>query len=147
VVTSTSGRADCRTKGQLKQATLALGPREALSRTECLASGRGDDLTVHRVDVLLIPALSYHYLVKLKPTAVLFQARTSAGHTAPPGHTLCGGVPRQAIKQGVQAGSTSWVDVMDFYGRYSCDRHDFRIGYRRRGADPTPSPVLKSKLR
>jgi hypothetical protein len=58
---------------------------------------------------------------------------------------LCGSVPRQTIKQGIQVGTASWADVMDFYARYSCDRFDFRIGYRRRGPDPTMSPVLEPK--
>ncbi len=145
VITRPSGKADCRNKAKLPQTTFVLAPRAALSRTECLASGRGDRLTVHRLEVMRIPALSYHYLVKLKPTAVLLSARTSAGHRLPAGHTLCGSVPRQTIKQGVQAGTASWADVMDFYARYSCDRFDFRIGYRKGGPEATKSPIIKPK--
>lgn len=145
VITRPSGKASCRTKAMIGQTTFVLGPRGALSRTECLAGGRGDRLTVHHLDVMRIPALSYHYLVKLKPTAILLPARTSQGHRTPAGHTLCGSVPRQAIKQGVQAGTASWADVMDFYARYSCDRFDFRIGYRRSGPEPKKSPVIQPK--
>jgi len=145
VVTRPSGKANCRSKAMIAQTTFVLGPRAALSRTECLASGRGDRLTVHHLDVMRIPALSYHYLVKLKPTAILLSARTSQGHRTPAGHTLCGSVPRQKIKQGVQAGTATWADVMDFYARYTCDRFDFRIGYRRPGPEPKESPVIKPK--
>lgn len=145
VVTRPSGKANCRTKAMIGQTTFVLGPRGALSRTECIASGRGDHLTVLHVDVMRIPALSYHYLVKLKPTAVLLSTRSSAGHRTPAGHTLCGSVPRQKIKQGVQAGTASWADVMDYYARYSCDRFDFRIGYRRTGPGPIKSPVIEPR--
>ncbi len=143
VITRPSGKASCRNKAMIGQTTFVLGPRGSLSRTECLASGRRDRLTVHHLDVVRIPALSYHYLVKLKPSSILLPPRTSQGHRAPSGHTLCGSVPRQTIKQGVQAGTASWADVMDFYARYSCDRFDFRIGYRRSGPKPSQSPVIK----
>jgi hypothetical protein len=145
VVTRPSGKATCRAMAKIPQTTFVLEPRGALSRTECLAGGRGDLLTVHRLDVLRIPALSYHYLVKLKPTALLLPARTSQGHRPPPNHALCGSVPRQTIKQGVQDGTASWADVMDFYARYSCDRFDFHIGYRRSGPDPAKSPVIEPR--
>lgn len=145
VITHPSGNASCRTKAKLPQTTFVLGPREALSRTECLASGRGDRLTVHRLDVMRIGPLAYHYLVKLKPTAVLLAARTSEGHRPPPGHTPCGSVPRQRIQQAVQSGAATWADVMDFYARYSCERFDFRVGYRRAGPEPKKSPVITPK--
>jgi len=145
VITRPSGKASCRTKAMIPQTTFVLGPRGALGRTECLTTGRGDRLTVHHLDVMRIPALSYHYLVKLKPTAILLSGRTSQGHRTPAGHTLCGSVPRQKIKQGVQSGTSSWADVMDFYARYSCDHFDFRVGYRRSGPNPTQSLVLEPK--
>ncbi len=143
VITRPSGKISCRNKATIAQTTFVLGPRGSLSRTECLATGRTDRLRVHHLDVMRIGALSYHYLVKLKPSSVLLPLRTSGGHRTPSGHTLCGSVPRQTIKQGVQAGTASWADVMDFYARYSCDRFDFRIGYRRSGPKPTKSPVIK----
>lgn len=143
VITQPSGKASCRAKAKLPQTTFVLGPRAALSRTECLASGRGDLLTVHRLDAMRIGGLAYHYLVKLKPKAVLLAARTSEGHRPPAAHTPCGSIPRQRIQQAVQAGTATWADVMDFYARYSCDRFDFRVGYRRSGPAPVKSPVLK----
>jgi hypothetical protein len=143
VITRPSGKASCKNKAMIAQSTFVLGPRGSLSRTECLATGRGDRLTVHRLDVLRIPALSYHYLIKLKPSSILLSPRTSQGHRAPSSHSLCGSVPRQTIKQGVQAGTATWADVMDFYARYSCDRFDFRIGYRRGGPKATKSPIIK----
>jgi hypothetical protein len=33
--------------------------------------------------------------------------------------------------------------VIDFYARYSCDRYDFQVGYRRPGPPAEQSPVLK----
>ncbi len=141
VVTRPSGQTNCRRKARISQPTLVLGPREALSRTECLVTGP-DHLTVHRVEVISVPAISYGYLVKLKPVAVGIPGRVAEGHTLPRGYRRCGGVPRQKIEQAIRSGSARWADVIDFYARYSCDRYDFYVGYRRPGPAPEPSPVL-----
>ena len=142
VVTVPSGSQNCRPKAQLAQPTLVLGPREALSRTECLVKGR-DTLTVRRIEVLLIPAVSAAYLRKLKPVAVGIPARVAEGHRLPRNQRLCGGVPRQRIEQALRSGKATWADVMDFYGRYSCDRYDFEVGYRRPGPAPQKSPIIE----
>jgi hypothetical protein len=144
VVTRPSGQTNCRPKARIPQPTLVLGPREALSRTECLVKGP-DHLTVLRVEVIAIPAISYGYLVKLKPVAVGIPGRVAEGHTLPRGYRRCGGMPRQKIEQAIRSGSARWADVIDFYARYSCDRYDFAVGYRRPGPPPEPSPVLSSE--
>ena len=144
VLTVPSGEHNCRPKAALAQPTLVLGPREALSRTECLVKGR-DHLTIRRIDVMAIPAVSYHYLLKLKPVTVGIPARVAEGHTLPRGYRYCSGVPRQQIEQAIRKGQARWIDVIDFYARYNCDRFDFRVGYRRPGPAPQPSPVLFPK--
>lgn len=143
VDTKPSGLVACRPKAVLPQLTLVLGPREQLERTECLASTR-DFLTVGRIDVLRIPALSYHYLLQLRPVSVGLPPRIAEGHTPPEGHTLCGAIPRQRIEQALRAGDARWIDVIDFYARYSCNHYDFRVGYRRPGEPPKTSPVERT---
>jgi len=143
VDTVPSGRRACHPKAALPQSTLVLAPREQLERTECLAAAR-DFLTVHRIEVLRIPAISYHYLLQLRPVSVGLSPRIAEGHTAAEGHAQCGAIPRQRIEQALGAGDARWVDVIDFYARYPCDRYDFRVGYRRPGDPPTPSPVERT---
>jgi hypothetical protein len=145
VLTDPSGQTNCSPKALLKQPTLVLGPREALSRTECLAGAR-DQLTVRLVEVLAIPELSYDYLLALSPVSIGLPQRVAEGHTLPPGRTPCSRAPRQIIEQAYQDGTASWADVMDFYGRFSCERHVFRLGYRRPGPAPEPRPVLSGKV-
>lgn len=145
VDTAPSGSAPCTPKAQLPQSTLVLGPREALSRTECLAKGR-DKLLIQRVEVMLLPPLSYHYLVTIRPVTLGLSPRVTEGHSLPPAHRYCAGVPRQTIEQALRSGAASWLDVVDFYARHSCDRHEFRPGYRRQGPEPEASPILESTL-
>ena len=90
---------------------------------------------------MAVPALAYHYLVKLRPVAVLGNARVVEGHTLPPNHTPCAGVPRQRIEQAARAGRATWADVIDFYARYSCDRWEYRVGYRRPGPAAKKRPI------
>jgi len=146
VVTEPSGKTNCLPKAHLKQPTLALASREALARTECLAARGGDQLTVHLIEVVRIPELSYHYLRQLKPVAIGLGNRITEGHVIPPGHPTCGGTPRQAIEQGYSSGKASWADVIDFYARSSCERHDFKVGYRRQGPPAEARPVLAGKV-
>ena len=147
VDTQPSGKAACQPKAALPQPTLVLGPREALERTECLSVPTGRDvLTVRRIVAIRIPALSYHYLLGLRPVAVGLPARIAEGHTLPEGHRRCGGIPRQEIEQALRSGEARWIDVIDFYARFSCERRDFPVGYRRPGEPPQPSPVVRSAL-
>jgi hypothetical protein len=143
VDTTPSGSSPCTPKAMLPQSTLVLGPREALSRTECLAKGR-DKLTVQRLEVMLVPPLSYHYLIKVRPGTLGIPQRIADGHSLPPGQRLCAGIPRQTIEQALRSGAASWLDVIDFYARHSCDRQEFRAGHRR--PEPETSPVLQSSL-
>lgn len=145
VDTAPSGSAPCTPKAKLPQTTLVLGPREALSRTECLAKGR-DKLVVQRVEVMLLPPLAFHYLVKIRPVTLGLSPRIAEGHSLPPAHRFCAGVPRQAIEQALRSGTATWLDVIDFYARHGCDRHEFRPGYRRQGPEPEASPILESTL-
>lgn len=146
VVTEPSGKINCLPKAQLKQPTLVLAPREALARTECLAAKGGDQLTVHLIEVVRVPELSYHYLRQLKPVAIGLGNRVTEGHVGLPGHPSCGGTPRQAIEQGYSSGAASFADVIDFYSRNRCERHDFKVGYRRRGPPAEARPVLSGKV-
>lgn len=145
VDTIPSGLANCSPKAVLPQTTMVLGPREALSRTECLAKGV-DRLTVERLEVMEVPPLSYHYLLKVRPVALGLSARISEGHRLPAGRQHCAGAPRQDIEQALRSGAASWFDVIDFYARHSCERHAFYSGYRRVGPPPTVSPILESTL-
>jgi hypothetical protein len=147
VVTEPSGKINCLPKAHLKQPTLVLAPREALARTECLAArGGGDQLTVHLIEVVRVPELSYHYLRQLKPVALGLGNRVTEGHVVLPGRPTCGGTPRQAIEQGYSSGAASFADVIDFYSRNRCERHDFKVGYRRRGPPAEARPVLAGKV-
>lgn len=145
VDTTPSGNSPCAPKAMLPQSTLVLGPREALSRTECLAKHR-DRLVVQRLEVMIVPPLAYHYLVKIKPVTLGIPKRVAEGHTLPASHRYCAGVPRQAIEQAQRSGAATWFDVIDFYARHSCDLHEFRAGHRRQGPQPETSPIVQSSL-
>ncbi len=118
----------CIEKAALPHNAIALSPREVVERTEC---GRGgiDSLIVSRVETVELPALAHHYVSRLVPGHIGLDARTTHGHQAAEG-SACGDIPEQAILRGIEKNAVSWRDVIDFYGRHSCSRYIFPVGYR-----------------
>jgi hypothetical protein len=118
----------CDAKAPLDQNAIALGPHGTTERTECFLRDNMV-LDVSLVEAMQIPELSYFYVSRLYPQHVGVDERVAAGHHAPKGR-LCQTVPQQAIMIGMQKGTVSWRDVVDFYARHRCDTYDFFVGYR-----------------
>src|SRR5262249_23057670 len=119
---------------------IALRPHEEITRSECLWTA-GFSLSVRKVEVMEIPALSYYYVSRLHPQHVLYEERTADGHQAPTGR-ICELIPWREIQIGAESGEVSWDDVIDFYGRHNCDEYTFFRGYRRRLQASQELPAL-----
>lgn len=118
----------CLEKGDLTHNALALRPREALERTECLWH-KGMTFTITRVETMVLPPLSYYYVSRLDPVAVGLEERTARAHR-PPDKEICVGMDGQAIRLGLERGRVSWRDVIDFHARHDCRKYLFPVGYR-----------------
>jgi hypothetical protein len=130
VETSVNHPEACRSQGAIAHNAVALAAGETIERSECLWHPDGV-LTVHRVEVMEVPALSYYYLSRLNPVQLLLDERTAAGHTPPAGTKECAFVPWRDIKASAAEANTGWADVMDFYARHNCDEYSYPRGYRR----------------
>ena len=122
----------CRDQGAIAHNALALKPGETVERTECLWH-RDTALTVRRIAVFELPMLSYYYVSRLNPAQLqlMIDARTAAGHRAPPSTKLCEFVPWRDIEASAAEAHTGWADVIDFYARHNCDEYSYWRGYRR----------------
>jgi len=128
VVTTPTDSRLCVNKADIPQNAIALTPREEIARTECTVD-RTAAIFVTRVEVLEIPALSYHYLCRLRPVILLHEERTSGGHLAGRGRP-CDPIAWADIQAGAKAKEVTWADVADFYARHSCDEYTFFRGYK-----------------
>jgi hypothetical protein len=131
VDTAVSHPEQCQSQGAIAHDALALRPGETVERTECLWH-KDTVLTLHRVEVLELPAaISYYYVSRLSPTQIGLDARTAAGHTVPPPAKECRFVPWREIQASATEAHTDWADVVDFYARHDCDEYSYYRGYRR----------------
>jgi hypothetical protein len=133
----------CVYKIDIPHDAMALAPHEVINRTECgLRPGAPASLWVDRVETMIVPALSYHYVSRLFPAHIGLDVRATRGHVPPKG-AICTDIPEQAIRRGIEKGEVSWRDVVDFYARESCAKFIFPVGYRaftKAGERPLPVP-------
>jgi hypothetical protein len=125
----TQAARECGQKADLAHDAIAIAPRGAIERTECMSHSRGDLVAVRLVETLALPSLSFFYVSMLYPPHVGGDARSTRGHRPPKGE-ICHNIPEQAIRQGLDRGQTTWRDVVDFYARHNCQRYMFPLGYR-----------------
>jgi hypothetical protein len=117
----------CMEKAELFHNAIALPPHNVVERTECQRRGV-DAVTVERVETMILPPLAFYYVSRLFPQHIGLDARATRGHRVPAG-AVCGDIPEQAIRRGMEKGEVSWRDVIDFYARHSCQRYIFPVGY------------------
>jgi hypothetical protein len=120
--------ASCSSKGSLPHNAMAIPASGSVERTECFYRARMV-VTVEQVEAMELPPLSYFYVSRIYPPHIGASGRTSANHQAPSG-AACATVPQQSILIGMEKGTVSWRDVVDFYARHRCETYDFPLGYR-----------------
>ncbi len=125
IVTSTSDA--CEGKRNNRHNALAIPVHGAPERTECPYR---EKLAVYleSIETIALPALSYHYVSRLRPSDVGIDARIGGGHTGAD-KPLCTTVP-QRVNDGIVSKELEWHDVIDFYARHSCERYTFPIAYK-----------------
>lgn len=117
----------CQNKAAIEHNALALKPRQQLLRSECLLRN-ANSLTVERVEVMQIPALSYYYVSRLDPPRLRMAERTSAGHSFAELQP-CRVLPWDTLRKTLED-PAAWRDVIDFYARHNCDEYSFFPTYR-----------------
>jgi len=138
--------ARCESKGVIAHDAIALRPHETIRRTECLFHGNRE-IELTRVEVLEIPALSYLYVSRLSPSAVLYDVRTAEGHVIPWGKMCPPAVSWRDVRDGAAHGEIDWRDLIDFYARHNCDELAFFPGYRYRVDARAPLPARPTRNR
>jgi len=130
----------CEAKGVIVHDAIALRPHETILRTECLYQQAGE-VEVTRVETMELPALSYLYVSRLTPGLVLYDGRTSVGHTIPKGSVCPQTFSWREVRDGAARGQIAWRDIIDFYARHNCDEYAFFPGYRYRIDAAAPLPA------
>ena len=80
VVTEIASPQKCLDKGSVDQNAIVMRPGEEITRTECIFRGQTSVL-VRDIQVVEIPAFSAAYLSRVHPSQLLYDDRTSDGHT------------------------------------------------------------------
>lgn len=140
VETSVADKSKCAMKANLAHNAIALEPEQTVLRTECIYR-KDAQIDVTRIEVIELPGLSAFYVSRLPINAILYDPRTSAGHTPTQG-TLCAQTfSWREIKDGIDKKDLGWRDVIDFYARHNCSEYSFFRSYRYRGDPAAPLPA------
>jgi hypothetical protein len=134
------GTRPCHEKLDLAHNAIALAPGEKIRRSECIYRS-GYRLFIQRVDTAVLPKLSYYYLSSLPPSALGPELLATRGHRPPAGRPACRVFRSADLDEAVRVGQTTWRDLVDFYGRQSCQIFTFPVGYKaftRDGERPLP---------
>lgn len=118
----------CERKTYIAHNAIALAPREAVERTECLMP-RKPVLVIERIETMQLTPLGYHYVSRLSPGRIGYDTRTSSGHRYERAER-CKLIPWRTIRSGLRADEVAWRDIIDFYARHNCDEYTFFVGYR-----------------
>lgn len=140
VETTVADKHKCSSKGDVAHNAIVLEPRQTLERTECLY--RADPyVDVTRAEVIELSALEALYVSRLPANPILYEARTSSGHTPLAGNLCPQTFSWREIQEGIEKRQIGWKDVIDFYARHNCDEYSFFKGYRYRSAAADPLPA------
>jgi hypothetical protein len=121
----------CRTRRQLLHDGLALREKGAIgaSAQRGLCAGRVA-VVITRVETLQIPLLSYHYVGRLRPSAVGLDEEWISGHRHEGGLSGCDLSLPAVLQREIEAGRTTWRDLADFWATHSCEKYTFPEGYK-----------------
>ena len=140
VITDVQDRKKCASKGDIPHNAIVLEPGQTLRRTECLYRTH-TSVDVERVEVMELPPLSAVYVSRLPATSVLYDSRTSGGHVPLKGSLCPQTFSWREIQEGVDRKQIDWRDVVDYYGRHSCEEYAFFKAYRFRTDPGAPLPA------
>lgn len=140
VVTQVPRNQKCQNKGDIPHNAIVIGPKQTLSRTECLFRD-ASAVDLLSIEVMELSALAATYVSRLPPALVLYEARTSSGHVPLTGDLCPQTFSWREIRDGVERNEFDWKDVMDFYARHNCDEYAFFRAYRFRTDATAPLPA------
>ncbi len=111
-------------------------------RSECVYR-IGMVLGIERVETLQLTPLEAYYVSRVPPSAVGLEPRIGQGHkpVLPGGVAVCNLAMSQSIRAGLEQGTITWRDLVDFFARHRCDTYRFPDGYRaftKDGEQPLP---------
>ena len=139
IQTSVPDKRKCAMMAQLPHNAIALEPNQVTLRSECLYR-RDTPVTVTRIEVIELPALSAYYVSRVPPNITFYDPRVSAGHTPPRGVMCPQTFSWRDIREGIEKKELGWRDVIDFYARHNCSEYSFFKSYRYRGDPNAPLP-------
>ena len=144
VVTRPSrGTTPCHEKADVAHNAVVLAPGEKIRRSECIYKS-GWRLLVNRVETVAVPRLAYHYLRSVPPAALGLDLLPARGHRPGVGRAPCQIFHSATLTESIREGLTTWRDLVDFYGRHSCQDYQFPINYKAFQTDGArPLPVLR----
>jgi hypothetical protein len=145
VVTRPSrGTSPCHEKSDFAHNAVVLAPGEKVQRSECIYKS-GWRLLVNRVDTIELPPLAYHYLGSVPPPALALDLLPARGHRPGAGRPICQIFHSASLGESIRGGETTWRDLVDFYGRHSCQTYTFPVGYKAFETDGARSlPALRA---
>jgi hypothetical protein len=140
IQTDLANRKKCNSKGDIPHNAIVIEPKQTLRRTECLYRNN-TTIEVTKVEIIELPALAAVYASRLPANAVLYDARTSAGHVPLRGALCPQTFSWREVRDGMDRNRIGWRDVIDYYARHNCEEFAFYDGYRFRTDPSAPLPA------
>ena len=132
-------RGHCEVRGARMHNAMALMPKE---RAEIVVCAGGGKIRLEQLFVLEVPELGAYYLSQVPASAVAHDDVTAGSHRPLKRVGMCTGLDDKGLSTLIKEGETRWVDVMDFYARHNCTRHQFFVGYRYSPDGPARLPAV-----
>jgi hypothetical protein len=138
----TKGTKACHKKQDLAHNAIALAGGGAEMRSECIYR-EGWGIEIKEVEVIKLSPLQHVYVSNLVPEKIGLEARSARGHKPAVKQRLCHMVSAAAVYRALEAGATTWRDMIDFYARHRCQTYSFPKGYKAfESDDERPLPVV-----
>jgi hypothetical protein len=121
----------CHAKRVLPYNAMVITARGAEVRGECVYKS-GLELKVKKVETIALTALQAYYVNLVPALGVGIEARVAKGSrpTLPANKQPCNRSLSQSTRTALETGSVGWRDMIDYYGRHTCETYSFPDGYR-----------------
>jgi hypothetical protein len=119
---------DCKIRALTRYNAVVLLPGERAEISVC--SGE-HEVEVTDLRLMEVSEVGARWLSKIPPQAIGQDELSARSHFPGAGVEMCAEIPAVEFARQIDAGKTSWEDIVDFYSRHDCDHYRWWPEYRR----------------
>lgn len=119
---------DCQLRATTRYDAMVLLPDERAEISVCSGEHTVEVLDLRLMEVTELGAL---WVSKVPPQAVGHDPLVARSHFPGPKIEMCAEIPAGDLAARIEAGETSWEDIVDYYSRHDCEVYRWWPGYQR----------------